>query len=321
MKAQVQVIRKEITSRMKLLEDRFNVKITVEAKTLGYVAIRNTYFPLPSYNEFYDFFSKIKNELVTKELSYTNFNKKIEELIDFYGRFKRSIINTKQINEFVKLGDVKIIPGSALKGVIRSRLEYRFKPFKVDDDYYSYSCFSVSGLYAGLSQNHQNFWGADTLLERTTCRYKEEESENVCILCDMFGTSGLASRYFFSDLKLKEGEVEKLKEKGDIEAIKPNSIFIGEIFGLNSNFVELGILFEGLELYSDIPVLIGSYKYQHIPKIGKKLFRNGIFGAVKFRIIDYEPKDLASNIDELKEKAKQELDRSDYELEKLGDVK
>jgi hypothetical protein len=166
------------------------------------------------------------------------------------------------------------------------------------------------------------FWTEEVLLNRQSCKYDEEKSPNVCIVCDMFGAPGLSSRYFFSDLILEKGDVEILKEMNGIEAAKPNSVFSGEVIGINANFVELGILFTGLELYSDIPVLIGAFKYQYIPKLKKSLFRNKFeFGTVKFELVDFEPKNIAKDVNELISKARSELEKSEYKMDlELGRI-
>jgi len=308
----------EITPRNKLIKDRFIIKLKLKAIATGYVFTRNVFFDIKPFEEFSKLLSKIKMDSIKKGIS----EEMIEELVRFYEEQKIDERRIGEIKDFANINKNIIIPASSFKGAIRSRIEYKLKPYKVGNEYYSFSCFSVLGPYAGYSDNHKAFWGEEILLNKQSCSYDEEESPYVCIVCDMFGAPGLSSRYFFSDLRLVKGETEVLNEKYGIKAIKPNSEFEGEIIGFNSNYVELGILFAGLELYTQIPVLIGAYKYQHIPKIGKPLFRkNQYFGTLRFSLIEYEPKNIAKDIGEILRKSKEALEKQgiviDYEVGKI----
>jgi len=312
----VKINRKEITSRTKRLEGRFDIKLKLRATTKGYIFSRDVFFELPKFE---DFIKMIKNVKVKAKIE----NKDIENLVNFYDKELEKYKQVQNIKNFATLNNKKIIPASSFKGATRSRIEYKFTPYKIGNSYYSNSCFSVVGNYVKYSMDHKYFWSDEVLLYKQSCRYDEEESPYVCIVCDMFGAPGLSSRYYFSNLVLEQGGVEILKEKNGIEAIKPNSVFKGEIIGINANFVELGILFAGLELYSDIPVLIGAFKYQHIPKLRKPLFRNNFeFGTIMFELIDYEPKHIAKDVNDLISKAKTELENSEYKMNlELGKIK
>jgi hypothetical protein len=312
---EVTINKKEITSRTKKLDGRFNVKLKLKAIVRGYIFTRNIFFDIPKFEDFMKILENIKAKSKVE-------NKDIITLVNFYEKEIEKYKQIQQIKLFATLNNKKIIPGSSFKGAIRSRIEYKFAPYKKGNSYYSNSCFSVIGSYATYSINHVNYWSKQVLPYKPSCRYDEEESPYVCIVCDMFGAPGLSSRYYFSNLVLEQGGVEILKEKNGIEAIKPNSIFKGEIIGINANFVELGILFAGLELYSDIPVLIGAFKYQHIPRLKKPLFRNNFeFGTIKFELVDYEPKDMAKDVKDLISKAKQELENSEYKMNlELGKI-
>jgi RAMP superfamily. len=310
----VNINKRGITPRTGIIEGRFDVKLKLKAVARGYIFTRNIHFDVPSYDKFMKILRELKKKPQIKEGD-------IDLLVDFYEKEMRKYREIQRVKEFAVLNSKKVIPGSSFKGTIRSRIEYKFKPYKIGDSYYSYSCFSVTGRPT-TSPNHVIFWTEEVLLNRQSCKYDEEESPYVCIVCDMFGAPGLSSRYFFSDLVLEKGDVELLKDMNGIEAVKPNSIFSGEIVGINTNFVELGILFGGLELYSDIPVLIGAFKYQYIPKLKKSLFRNKFeFGTVKFELVDFEPKNIAKDVNEVISKARSELEKSEYKMDiELGKI-
>jgi hypothetical protein len=312
----VNVNRRDITPRTGRVEGRFDVKLKLRAVARGYIFTRNVFFGVPKYDEFMKILQELKKKPQIKQDD-------IKLLVDFYEKEREKYTEVQRVKEFAVLNNKKIIPGSSFKGAIRSRIEYKFKPYKIGDSYYSYSCFSVTGRPTTPSPNHMIFWTGEVLLNRQSCKYDEEESPYVCIVCDMFGAPGLSSRYFFSDLILEKGDVEILKEMNGIEAVKPNSVFSGEVVGINANSIELGILFAGLELYSDIPVLIGAFKYQYIPKLKKSLFRNKFeFGTVKFELVDFEPKNIAKDVNELISKARSELEKSKYKMDlELGRIK
>jgi len=311
----VYINRREITPRTGKIEGCFDVKLKLKAITRGYIFTRNIFFDIPKYDEFVKILLEIKKKPQIKD-------EDIKSLVDFYEKEVKKYREIQRIKEFAVLNNKKVITGASFKGAIRTRIEYKFKPYKIGNSYQSYSCFSVTGKSTTPSPNHMIFWSQEVLLNRLSCKYDEKKSPYVCIVCNMFGAPGLSSRYFFSDLILEKGDVELLKDMNGIEAVKPNSIFSGEIVGINTNFVELGILFAGLELYSDIPVLIGAFKYQYIPKLKKSLFRNKFeFGTVKFELVDFEPKNIAKDVNELISKARSELEKSEYKMDlELGRI-
>ncbi|MEZ0537875.1 RAMP superfamily CRISPR-associated protein [Caldicellulosiruptoraceae bacterium PP1] len=192
---------------------------------------------------------------------------------------------------FYKVKDIPTIPGTSLKGCIRSIAEM-----------VSYSCINV------IDKEHIDFL---------------PEGKNVnnhnCIICDIFGSKGKKSKVMFSDFKLIKGQAEiiniassyspntkseyyyengKFKgykvythgkvncyNKGDIaiEAITPNSEFEGTIDYYNLSDLELKLLCFSLGL-SGIKLKIGYGKNHYLGSI-EILCDNDYF--IK-KAIDYE---------------------------------
>lgn len=183
-----------------------------------------------------------------------------------------------------------IIPASALKGVVRSRIEYKLSP--------KISCYCVEEQKMppkNLYKRHLTFWGKEIDKPRGSCSFvkkeekekEEEESRKVCIVCDLFGSPGLASRIYFSDLEMVSGKVTRLQDLG-IEVIAPQSEFKSTVNIINCDLIDLGLLFLGLELYSGSPILLGAYKYRYNPSAGGLKYRgNFIFGALRFQLEDF----------------------------------
>lgn len=162
----------------------------------------------------------------------------------------------KQTREFI------IIPGSLIKGFARSRLELLAKP---DDKNNVMSCFTSytwSGRAALPSEKgyiHQQIF-PNAKEFRSSCK-----KSRVCIVCDIFGAPGLASRISFIDLYLSTGKViiSKLCNK-DCEVALPNTVFRGWLLFEYLLPEELGLVLLALGIKSlskSKEVLLGKYRY------------------------------------------------------------
>ncbi|MEM2754604.1 MAG: RAMP superfamily CRISPR-associated protein, partial [Candidatus Methanomethylicia archaeon] len=170
--------------------------------------------------------------------------------------------------------DKIIIPGSSIKGAIRSRIEYKCSP--------SISCYSVESRELPPKQfyrRHIGYWGENVVDARGAC-----SPDNVCIVCDLFGAPGLLSRVYFTDMVMSSGGVSFLKDLG-VEAVNPNSKFNLEVNGVNFNFTDLGLMLAGLEIFTGSRVPICAYKYRYNPNLGGGHYMDKyVFGLVKFSI-------------------------------------
>lgn len=302
----VKVKRSKPIPRHTLIKDRFNITLNLEAKVP-----ENSYIATASATEILE--------------SPTSYFMAVEKDILNYleGRIRENQLVSK-VKEKLKRGRIRgkfprnihqkyYIPGSSIKGAIRSRLEYKLKPYQVNGVLYSYSCYIAQNprLQERFAVNHIAYWGKDVAIIRERCRGPE-----VCITCDLMGSSQLASRIHFSDAMMTEGKVIQLSDL-NVEAATPNSKFTLSMTGINMNLTELGLLFHAMELYSKNPILIGLFKYRFNDKIGKTPYNGKFtFGKLKLKLKNF--KEHISNqlkqmtIDTLLKEAKAALTRSEF---------
>jgi len=169
--------------------------------------------------------------------------------------------------ELPSYGERLAIPGSSLKGAIRSRLEFLFTP---SPEGVVSSCFVVQEpltLPPSPGQHgwrHYRIWSPATEEARpVACG----SSEAACIICNIFGAPGLASKVFFGNLWLVGGQEEWVEELeldyGErVLAFKPGARFEGEFCFKGLKPEELGLLIIGMRLHESRPVLIGKNKYR-----------------------------------------------------------
>ena len=170
------------------------------------------------------------------------------------------------------------IPASSLKGAVRSRLEYKFRPVNVGGRSVSRSCYIIQGPPEG-SERHLKFWGVDSARPREgPC--DATERDEVCAVCDLFGAPSLASRLNFSDAVLESGGLEEL---GDlrIRAFRPGCIFRFSCTMFNASWEELGLTFMAMELKTKSPLLIGFKKYVYNRVVGAPYRKRYYFGLLK----------------------------------------
>lgn len=192
--------------------------------------------------------------------SYENFLRKIE------------IVSSKISFDYKGLtyiGGRPAIPGSSVKGAVRSRLELLFHGINNIVP----SCFIVQTrpprnkpARGTHGWRHYEIWGDVIFEPRDTCNATKAEyfrDIKVCPVCNMFGTSGLSSRVFFDDFYTGDENIEVLRMDFDdsVEAIKPGSVFNGSIL-VDLNPDEVGLLSIGMNLLNGKPILIGYSKYR-----------------------------------------------------------
>jgi CRISPR/Cas system CSM-associated protein Csm3 (group 7 of RAMP superfamily) len=99
---------------------------------------------------------------------------------------------------FLKNNDEYIIPGTSVKGAIRSIAES-----------ISYSCFNASRDKDYVDSKYDN--NQKNEVTRKLPSNKRCNINNLCIICDMFGAMGRKSRVKFSDFTLMDGDTEVIK--------------------------------------------------------------------------------------------------------------
>lgn len=201
-----------------------------------------------------------------------------------------STISTRVFKEYEAPVVVKgrlVIPGSSVKGNVRSRLELSFVP-KGDQ---IRACLIRAGDYpieppsrGMLGWRHFRIWEKSLkFIREGPCDYTR--MQNVCLLCDLFGTAGLAGLIHFSDFEgpsISSAMPLSLPVGESLLVAKPGSVFSGHVMFMNVKPWELGLLFYGMGLRNKAigrPVLLGKHKYRR-------------YGDVKLGIVRYRVKRL-----------------------------
>lgn len=148
---------------------------------------------------------------------------KFEVVSDFFfvgsGGYDYSKAKNLVYYTFFKSGDKVAIPGSSLKGAIRSVAEA-----------ISNSCVSVVASKKGEKPPRSH--------ER--CKFELEKGiETLCPSCNLFGTTGYCGRVSFSDASPTKYEVEIVKI---YDLFKPNNVWPKRKFYQNKQFNPIGNL-------------------------------------------------------------------------------
>ncbi|MEX2702802.1 MAG: hypothetical protein B6U95_03925 [Thermofilum sp. ex4484_82] len=293
-------------SRYGIEEGRINFKLSFEGivDESSYLFTGSLVGKLPSYSEI---LKKVDEKM---DLFASNIDAFINEINRIFSMYQGRM-NTTQYS----VRDTPAIPGSAIKGSVRSNLEYRFKPFQVGPNYYSYSCYISQGRYVNkkFAAKHLAFWGEEVSFERKAC-----EANQVCILCDMFGNPRLASRTYFSDAVLVEGDLISIPEL-NVKAVASGSRFKFTVTALNYNYSELGLLLFGFNILGNSeaiePLIMGKFKYRYNPRVGGQI-KGKYFGLMKFKLIDAVSCNfqevIKEDVSKLVAKAKLEMEKEDF---------
>lgn len=189
------------------------------------------------------------------------------------------VIRFEERIQFNICGGIPTIPGSSVKGNIRSRLELSFRP----KGGYVKSCFlrATRPLERKVPMGqhgwrHSRIWG-EVLFEDRGPPCDLTRNDTVCLVCDLFGTTGLKSLVDFGDFKGYGVELESLDlDYGmKVYAAKPGSEFRGIISFINLSISDLGLLFIGMRAGGS--ALLGRLKYRSV-------ISGYTFGKVKYVI-------------------------------------
>lgn len=263
------------TSRDQLIDERINLMLTFKAKVCrGSYAFTGSFMEGLHIN---DRFIKLLYQVIEEYLKRPYQNQGFQKLVSEVDLKLKSLVKMKPSHKLSRYDMRVVIPASAVKGAVRSRIEYKLSP-KV-------SCYSVEQEKLppkNFYERHLKFWGDDVVNPRGSCNFISDGK--VCMVCDLFGAPGLASRIYFSDLEMISGNVIKLQDL-NVEVVAPNSEFKSTINIINCDLVDLGLLFLGLELYSKSPILLCAYKYRYNPHAGGSKYKGQfIFGAFRFQL-------------------------------------
>lgn len=291
----VEVRRERYTDRIRALEDRdsYLLKLSAIVPENSYLISGAMPLELPNIENIMQEVKHIKTKDINLE--------EIESIAKQISLIKRN----RQRITIPHINNRYFIPGSTIKGAVRSRVEYKLMPKNNE----CYSCYRIEEDFdPRYAINHIRFWGEKVTIPRGMCN--AIKYDNVCIVCDMFGAPGLSSLVNFSDAIMLEGDIERLNEL-NIDAIKPNSRFTLEISCFNIDYIRLGLLFLGLELFSNSPIILGMYKYRFNPNLGK-LFRDKYaIGLLRFKLEEViDSNSNEHNANDFINRAKEELEKS-----------
>lgn len=300
-RAQV-INKKSYTPRDRLLKDRRNYILKVDA-----IVPSNSYLVSTIPSEIsYNIEEYIINEINKIKSGHIEIN---DNYIRNVIHKIKSLQKSESRNVFPSVNKKYFMPGSSIKGAVRSRIEYKFIPKEGK----SMSCYIVEDDFnPRYAVNHMKFWGERVAIPRWSCDPSRED--NICIVCDIFGSKLISSLVNFGDAYMIKGDIERLNEFNGIEAAKPNSRFELEVTCFNFDYVRLGILFLGLELFSKSPIIMGMFKYRYNPNITNKLFRGKYaIGLLRFelkKVIDDLGEDYSP--EKVIQEAKNALENSEY---------
>ena len=170
--------------------------------------------------------------------------KDIEDFIK-YGKLPNVRVTT--FKSFSRAGSKIVIPGSTIKGLVRSRLELSLPQ----------SCYIIDAQGTNSSPTYIKIFHP---VRKQSDRFDPDKFPNICPVCDLFGNMGLGSRVNFSDAVLVKGETAIVN---DLEVVKKGAEFQGWVRGWVKNEIEAGMVFYGLGIRPNGSkvVLLGRFKY------------------------------------------------------------
>jgi len=201
----------------------------------------------------------------------------------------------------ISIGDIKdapYIPGSSLKGVIRSACER----LALSND------IEACGMGEGCKNEND-----EELKNMIKSRSSEEEiveflNENYCLICKLFGSGTYSSHIQFSDAYPREGKFSTGQKTGIAIERRSGSVKRGALYTVE--FVNPNSEFYGSIVFNNVPNYgIGLVSYV-IDQINEGIVRIGGFKTRGFGIVKMEPLSLKGyvlvngklqNISEIKE--------------------
>ncbi len=304
--AEIQILRQDPRRRDRLdgLAGRIRIKLRTCSESLG--------DPVNSYLHVGSGFLRlvIDEEDLRRRASQARSRAELERLV----RELSEKIQMDYAQFVLTAGEEPFIPGSSVKGNVRSRLELSFVPRGG-----VVRCCLIRATRTPLQPpkpgkqgwRHFRMWERTLRFDRRDACNLTQTSESdtqqtsefkVCLLCDIFGTAGLGGLIEFGDLKGKNVKLEPVKlftlrrrPRGRLWAAPPGSTFEGTITFRNLKPEELGLLLYGMGMRDSSqgrPVLLGKLKYQGnlLVESESKYPRNRqvVFGVVRYELVDLE---------------------------------
>jgi len=184
-----------------------------------------------------------------------------------------------------KYGDKVVIPGSTIKGLVRSRLELSIPT----------ACHIISRPSSSSSDSYKRIFNP---APKPSDKFDPIKFKEVCVVCDLLGNSGLASRVSFSDFVMTSGKVDYVKKLGgEYEVVTKGSRFVGKVvYRSIKSEEELGMLLYGFGFRQDgssRTLLLGRFK-----------FADSRFGRVRFVCKNLNPDTIKRYVARFQDKYK-----------------
>ncbi len=265
----IAVLKKPFTQRDREHAESLSGVLEAFIKTISYVHVsvgRERLEVTPLASEVIEHILAVKD--IATELGKRGFLEKV-----------RAAIVLDYVDNVV-YGDSICIPGSTIKGHLRSRLE--LIPSK---DRKAISCMHTATQPITESPKpgthgwrHAKVWGSSIAEYRgEPCNPLATEDYTICVVCDLFGAPGVVGRVMPSNFCCGRDAYEKkdLPYGERVYAIKPNTVLRGSIHFSSLRVEELGILLVSMGITrgktEGVPLLIGKHKYAY-RDMGKAVF-------------------------------------------------
>ncbi|ARM76983.1 hypothetical protein B6F84_00035 [Acidianus manzaensis] len=171
-----------------------------------------------------------------------------------------------------------VIPGSTIKGMVRTRLELAIPG----------SCYIVDSRGSNYSPRYKSIFKPE---HKKSDRFDPEDYPNVCPVCNLLGNSGLASRVNFSDfVSSDKTDVIKISNVG-YEVAKKGARFSGKVVYNSLSKEELGMLFYGFGIRVQNGRVLSK-----VQLLGRFKYEDKRFGRVTFSIGAVNSSDVISSI-------------------------
>ena len=200
----------------------------------------------------------------------------------------------------IKIGGVPVIPGSSLKGALRSIIESILSKSGVD------VCIPEASIPKQIKQRRNVDEYARYLGRLPPCN--QIKGDDVCPVCEIFGAASLSGRAVFLDAR-PESTIEPIKRTHvairrdtnaqsdgslmELEAVDKGAVFSGKIRIINAENWHIGAILRALEVLKLIG--LGAKKtagYGEIDTLAKKITLNTFVNSVR------ETKDKTSRAEE-----------------------
>jgi len=155
----------------------------------------------------------------------------------------------------IKIGGVPVIPGSSIKGALRSITESILSESGIA------VCIPEASIPRDIKQRRNIAEYAKKLGRSEPCG--KTNTKSICPVCDIFGAAGLSGRAMFLDARpessivpIKRTHVAIRRDTNtqadgslmELEAVDKGAVFLGKIRVINAENWQIGSILRGLEV-------------------------------------------------------------------------